>query len=74
MYANVQNFICPTVIINIQETFRERSMFYTIAVVAAVLWMIGVAVSVTLGGFVHVLLAIAVIAVFLRVITRQEPA
>ena len=49
-------------------------MFYTIAVVAAVLWMIGVVVSVTLGGFVHILLAIAVIAVFLRVITRQEPA
>lgn len=49
-------------------------MFYTIAVVATALWMVGVALSVTLGGLVHVLLAIAVIAVFLRVITRQEPA
>jgi hypothetical protein len=49
-------------------------MLYTIAVVATVLWMIGFIASVTLGGFVHILLVIAVIAVFLRVITRQEPA
>lgn len=49
-------------------------MLYTIAVVVTVLWLLGMAASITLGGFIHVLLAIAVIAVFLRVISRQKAA
>lgn len=49
-------------------------MLYTIAVVVTVLWVLGMATSITLGGFIHILLAIAVFAVFLRVITQQNPA
>ena len=37
-------------------------MLWTIAVVLAVLWMVGVATSYTLGGLVHILLLLAVLS------------
>lgn len=43
-------------------------MLYTIAVVLAVLWVLGLVTSNTMGGVIHVLLIFAVIAVLLRVI------
>lgn len=43
-------------------------MLYTLAVVLAVLWVFGLVTSNTMGGLIHVLLIIAVIAVLLRVI------
>ena len=36
-------------------------MFYTIAVVLLVLWLLGLVSSYTMGGFIHVLLVIAVV-------------
>ena len=47
-------------------------MLYTIAVVLLILWVLGLVTSTTLGGFVHVLLVIAVIAVLLRVINGNK--
>jgi hypothetical protein len=43
-------------------------MLYTLAVVFAVLWVLGLVTSNTMGGVIHVLLIFAVIAVLLRVI------
>jgi len=43
-------------------------MLYTIAVVLIILWLLGIVTSYTLGGFIHILLIIAVISVLLRVI------
>lgn len=43
-------------------------MLYTIAVVLAVLWVLGLVTSNTMGGLIHVLLIFAVIAILLRVI------
>ncbi len=43
-------------------------MLYTIAVVLLVLWALGLVSSYTLGGFIHVLLVVAVIVVLLRII------
>jgi hypothetical protein len=43
-------------------------MLYTIAIVLAVLWVLGLVTSNTMGGVIHVLLIFAVIAVLLRVI------
>lgn len=43
-------------------------MLYTIAVVLVVLWLLGLVTSTTMGGFIHVLLAIAVISVLFKVI------
>ena len=47
-------------------------MLWTIAVVLVVLWLIGLVTSYTLGGFIHVLLAVAVIVVLLRVIQGRR--
>ncbi len=43
-------------------------MLYTIAVVLIVLWALGLVSSYTMGGFIHILLVIAIIVVLLNVI------
>ncbi|MBP1655078.1 MAG: uncharacterized protein H6Q28_1634 [Bacteroidetes bacterium] len=43
-------------------------MLWTIAVVLIILWLLGLVTSYTMGGFIHVLLIIAVIMVLLRII------
>lgn len=48
-------------------------MLYTIAVVLLILWLLGLVTSTTLGGFVHVLLVIAVVVVLLRIISGRKP-
>lgn len=48
-------------------------MLYTIAVVLLILWLLGLVTSYTLGGFVHILLVVAVVMVLLRVISGRKP-
>ena len=48
-------------------------MLYTVAVVLIVLWVLGLLSSYTMGGFVHVLLVIAIVVVLLRVIQGRRP-
>ena len=43
-------------------------MLYTIAVVMLILWLLGLITSNTMGGFIHILLVIAIVIVLLRVI------
>jgi hypothetical protein len=48
-------------------------MLWTIAVVLAVLWLLGLVSSYTLGGFIHILLVIALVVVIIRVIQGRRP-
>ena len=48
-------------------------MLYTIAVVLFVLWLLGLVTSYTPGGFIHILLVVAIVMVLLRVINGQRP-
>ena len=48
-------------------------MLYTLAVVLLILWLLGLVTSFTLGGFIHILLVVAIIVVLLRVINGQRP-
>lgn len=48
-------------------------MLYTIAVVLVILWLLGLVSSYTMGGFIHVLLVIAIVVVLLRVISGRRP-
>lgn len=48
-------------------------MLYTIAVVLIILWLLGVVSSYTMGGFIHILLVIAIVVVLLRVISGRRP-
>ncbi len=48
-------------------------MLYTIAVVLIILWLLGLVTSYTLGGFIHILLVIAIVVVLLRIISGRSP-
>lgn len=43
-------------------------MLETIAIVLVILWLLGLVTSYTMGGFIHILLVIAVVVVLVRVI------
>jgi hypothetical protein len=45
----------------------------TIAVILVVLWLLGLVSSYTMGGFIHVLVVIAIVVVLLRVIRGRKP-
>ena len=80
MYANAQR-ISPS-----RETMGQLNeavvpatikgknvMLYTIAVILVILWLLGLVTSYTLGGFIHILLVVAIIAILLRVINGRTP-
>lgn len=48
-------------------------MLYTVAVVLLILWLLGLVTSFTLGGFIHILLIVAIIVVLLRIISGRNP-
>jgi len=48
-------------------------MLWTIAVVLLILWLLGMVSSYTLGGFIHILLVLAVVAVLIRLIQGRNP-
>ena len=43
-------------------------MLYTIALVLIILWLLGLVSSYTMGGFIHILLVVAIVVVLIRVI------
>jgi len=45
----------------------------TIAVVLILLWILGMVSSYTMGGFIHILLVIAVVVIVLRIIRGRTP-
>jgi hypothetical protein len=48
-------------------------MLWTIAVILLILWLVGMVSSYTLGGFIHILIVLAVIAVLVRLIQGRNP-
>jgi hypothetical protein len=48
-------------------------MLMTIAVVLIVLWLLGMVSASTIGGFIHVLLVLAIIIVLVRIIQGRRP-
>ena len=47
-------------------------MLYTLAVILVVLWLLGLVSSYTMGGFIHILLVIAIIVIVLRLISGRK--
>lgn len=48
-------------------------MLWTIAVILIILWILGVVTTYTLGGFIHILLVLAIVVVLIRIIKGQKP-
>ena len=51
----------------------DIDMLWTIFVVLLVLWALGMVTSYTIGGFIHILLVIALAVVLIRIIQGQRP-
>ena len=60
----------------VARTRRERqpSMLWTIALILLVLWVLGLVSSYTMGGFLHILLVLAIVVILIRVIQGRRIA
>ena len=47
-------------------------MLETIAVILVVLWLLGLVTSTTMGGFIHILLVLAIVVILIRVISGRR--
>ena len=52
---------------------RKIIVLETLIVVLLVLWLLGLVTSYTLGGFIHILLVIAIVVVLIRIIQGRNP-
>ena len=67
MYSSITRIIC-----NYNNIDNFNTMLYTIATILLVLWLLGLVTSYTLGGFIHVLLIIAVVVFLIRIIRGEK--
>lgn len=51
---------------------KDKIMLYTLAIILLVLWLLGLVSSTTIGGFIHILLVIAIVMVLLQVIRGRR--
>jgi hypothetical protein len=51
---------------------RRLQMLWTIFVILLVLWLLGMITSYTMGGFIHILLVVAIVVVLIRVIQGRR--
>ncbi len=58
---------------NVVNYYGEEKMLETIAVLLIILWLLGFVSSYTLGGFIHILLVIALVVIVLRIIQGRRP-
>ena len=75
-------FVKPVKDVNGHEEHKEHSdprvrkeedhMLWTIAVILIILWLLGLVTSYTMGGFIHILLVVAVIVVLVNIIQGRR--
>jgi uncharacterized protein DUF5670 len=61
---------------NDSKTFlmgENMDLLWTLAVILIILWLLGLVSSYTLGGFIHLLLVLAIIVILIRVIQGRRP-
>ena len=51
----------------------EDGMLWTIFVILLVLWILGLVSGTTMGGFIHILLVIAIVILLIRLISGRRP-
>lgn len=51
-----------------QQPINRTCMLYTLALVLIIAWLLGLVSSYTMGGFIHILLVVAIIVILVRVI------
>jgi hypothetical protein len=75
MLMTIQASACHAARLFALKTRHERihTMLYIIAVVLIILWLLGLVTSTTMGGFIHILLVIAIVVILLRLISGRRP-
>jgi hypothetical protein len=58
----------------IEHRQRRKSMLWTIFVILLVLWLLGLVSSYTLGGFIHILLVLAVVVLIINLLSGRSTA
>jgi hypothetical protein len=56
----------------LSQQLSEVEMLWTLGVVLVGVWLLGLATEVTLGGFIHLLLVLALISVLVRVLRGNQ--
>jgi len=51
---------------------KVDSMLYTIAVVLLILWLLGLVTSYTMGGFIHILVVVAIVMILVNLISGRR--
>jgi hypothetical protein len=51
----------------------NMDLLWTLAVILLILWLLGLVTSFTLGGFIHILLVVAIVVVLIRIIQGRRP-
>jgi uncharacterized membrane protein YtjA (UPF0391 family) len=54
------------------NAIKENNMLYTIAVILLVLWLLGLVSGTTMGGFIHILLVVAIVMVLVNLISGRK--
>jgi hypothetical protein len=57
----------------LEEGEVTNSMLWTIFVILLIMWLLGMVSSYTLGGYIHILLLLALVAVVIQLITGRRP-
>lgn len=65
-------FICGLYRRPLTASYGEAHMLETLAIVLIILWILGLVSSYTLGGFIHILLVVAIVVILLRVIQGRS--
>jgi hypothetical protein len=63
---------CGSQVVN--STHEVTYMLWTIFVILLVMWLLGLVSSYTLGGYIHLLLVLAVVVLVINLITGRRPA
>lgn len=69
----IRSIIAPNARTNSVHRNEENRMLWTIFVILLVLWLLGFISGYTIGGFIHILLVIAIVVVLIRIIQGRRP-
>jgi hypothetical protein len=58
--------------ITVVKPTERKYMLYTLAVVLLILWLLGIVSSYTMGGFIHILLVVAVVMILVNLISGRR--
>jgi hypothetical protein len=73
MSLNKWGRLIPTWQLTLLNKELSVDILWTIAVILLILWALGLVTSYTIGGFIHILLVIAIIVILIRIIQGRRP-